>query len=64
MATKTDPDLIDDGYAEHFNKIYQTFLMAFAGANDDAARAAAVVAFQHQVTIARNVRDAAKRNLP
>jgi hypothetical protein len=64
MATKTDLDLIQDGYELQFAMAYKVFMDAYLAAKNPSDQNAAVAKFQSGVKSAHAVRDAAKSGLP
>jgi hypothetical protein len=64
MATKSENDLIDDGFEEAFGEFYKRFAVSYGTAHTQADKDAAIATFRANVVSARNIRDAAKGNLP
>ena len=65
MATRTDLDLVQDGYELQFAMVYQAFIEAYVAANNNPTEQdAAAARFQAGVRSARAIRDKAKSNLP
>jgi hypothetical protein len=64
VAAKSENDLIDDGFEAVFGEFYKRFAASYGAAHSQADKDAAIATFRANVVNARNIRDAAKGNLP
>jgi hypothetical protein len=64
VPAKSETDLIDAGFEEHFGTLYKAFVLAYGSASTTPEQKAAIATFQTHIKLARSVRDAAKKNLP